>query len=209
MNVQLQPEFLVNEVFPPSPPHIVHMGVEETVSLAVSSPTPIISDSVEEASVPEEFLLVPLVHTEAVGNTEDIQIVKHPPAVHEGLHVNTINDPTNVQLQPEETSEARLIVHEGDETVQFPSTKLGDTTLQAKTIDPFINKEAASTEQLPIAVNSGEMILEPPAQFSEVQDQLPLKSTSQLEAEGDQSNTIASELPAVPEPSTAMHGIGL
>ena len=39
-------------------------------------------------------------------------------------------------------------------------------------------------------------------------DQLPLESTSQLEADGGPSNTIASELPAVPEPSTAMYGMG-
>ena len=39
-------------------------------------------------------------------------------------------------------------------------------------------------------------------------DQLPLESISQLEAKGDPSNTIASELPAVPEASTTMYETG-
>ena len=38
-------------------------------------------------------------------------------------------------------------------------------------------------------------------------DRLPLGSTSHFEAEGDPSNAIISELPTVPEPSTAMHGM--
>ncbi|KAJ8627304.1 hypothetical protein MRB53_020611 [Persea americana] len=104
----------------------------------------------------------------------------------------------------EETSEARLIVQDGDETVHLPSTELGDTPLKAETVDPFINKEAASIEERPIAIDSEETILEPPVQFSE----LPLESTSQLEAEGDPSNTIAYELLVVPEPSTAIYGTG-
>ncbi|KAJ8632684.1 hypothetical protein MRB53_026020 [Persea americana] len=74
--------------------------------------------------------------------------------------------------------------------------------------NPSINKEAASTEECPIANDNGETILEPPVQPSEVQDQLPLESTSQLEAEGDPSNTIASELLTVSEPATAMYGAG-
>ena len=38
-------------------------------------------------------------------------------------------------------------------------------------------------------------------------DQSPLESTSHFKAEGDPSNTIISELPAVPQHSTAMHGM--
>ncbi|KAJ8615513.1 hypothetical protein MRB53_034885 [Persea americana] len=82
------------------------MGVQETVSLVVSSPTPVIPERIEEAPVPKESVTIPLVHTEAAGN------------------------------------------------------------------------------------------------------QLPLESISQLEAKGDPSNTIASELPAVPEASTTMYETG-
>ncbi|KAJ8649441.1 hypothetical protein MRB53_002464 [Persea americana] len=34
-------------------------------------------------------------------------------------------------------------------------------------------------------------------------------STSQVEAEGNSHDTIVSEMPVVPEPSTAMHGVGV
>ena len=112
--------------------------------------------------------------------------------------------------------------------------------MQVETVDTSINKEAASTEECPNVVDSGETILEPLVQSSEVKgngilslavfllsslhlsfplpaiyqylftftDQLPLESTSQLDAEGDPSNTFASELLAVSEPSTAMYGAG-
>ncbi|KAJ8649032.1 hypothetical protein MRB53_002055 [Persea americana] len=139
---------------------------------------------------------------------QKIQIIEHPTVVQGGLDANTINDPADIQLQLEEPSGAHLIVQEGDETVQLSFTELGDTPLQLETVDPFINTEAASREEHPIPIDSRGTILEPPAQFSEVQDQLPLESTSQLEADGGPSNTIASELPAVPEPSTAMYGMG-
>ena len=135
----------------------------------MSSSTPVIPECIEEVPILEGFVPVPLVHTEATGSIEDIQIVEYPPFVQKGLDVNIINDPENVHLQHEETSEARLIVQDGDETVHLPSTELGDTPLKAETVDPFINKEAASIEERPIAIDSEETILEPPVQFSEVQ----------------------------------------
>ncbi|KAJ8622161.1 hypothetical protein MRB53_030690 [Persea americana] len=108
--------------------------------------------------------------------------------VMEGTVSLVVSSPTLVV--PERIEEGPVPVEsvpipiEGDETIQLPSTELRDTLLQAETIDPFINKDVVSIEERPIAVDSGETILEPPVQFSEVQDQLPLESTSQFEAEG-------------------------
>ena len=100
---------------------------------------------------------------------QKIQIIEHPTVVQGGLDANTINDPADIQLQLEEPSGAHLIVQEGDETVQLSFTELGDTPLQLETVDPFINTEAASREEHPIPIDSRGTILEPPAQFSEVQ----------------------------------------
>ena len=71
-------------------------------------------------SVPEESILIPLVHTKIAGNTKDIQVVEHPTIVQKGLDVNTINDPVDVQSQPKEFPEASLLVQEGDEAAQLP-----------------------------------------------------------------------------------------
>lgn len=57
------------------------MRVEETDSLVVSFPTPVIPEHIEEVPVPEEFVPFPLVHIEIAGSTKDIQVVKHPPIV--------------------------------------------------------------------------------------------------------------------------------
>ncbi|KAJ8632668.1 hypothetical protein MRB53_026004 [Persea americana] len=136
----------------------------------MSSPALVIPERIEEAPALEGSVPVPLVHKEIAGSTEDLRIVKHSLVVQEGLDVNTINDPADVQLQPEETSEACLIMWEGDETVQLPSTKPSDTPVQAETVDTSMNKEAALTEDCPIVVDSEEMILEPPVQSSETPD---------------------------------------
>ncbi|KAJ8632673.1 hypothetical protein MRB53_026009 [Persea americana] len=142
----------------------------------MSSPALIIPERIEEVPALEGSVLVPLVHKEIAGSTEDLRIVEHPLVVQEGL--------------------------------DLPSTGPSDTPVQVETVDTSINKEAASTEECPNVVDSGETILEPLVQSSEVKDQLPLESTSQLDAEGDPSNTFASELLAVSEPSTAMYGAG-
>lgn len=44
-------------------------------------------------------------------------------------------------------------------------------------VDPFINKEVASAEEFPTAINSGETASEPPAQPSEVQVTEPLQQS--------------------------------
>ena len=90
------------------------MEVEEIVRIKMSSPALIIPERIEEVPALEGSVLVPLVHKEIAGSTEDLRIVKHSLVVQEGLDVNTINDPADVQLQPEETSEACLIMREGD-----------------------------------------------------------------------------------------------
>ena len=72
--------------------------MEETDSLVVSFPTPIIPAHVKEVPVPEKSVPVPLVRTKIAGSTEEIQVVEHPTIVQKGLNVNTINDPVDVQL---------------------------------------------------------------------------------------------------------------
>ena len=71
----------MDSVSPPSAPHIVQKGLEETNSLIVSSQAPVISVHIEEVPILEESVPVPLIHTEIAGNTEDIQVVEHPPIV--------------------------------------------------------------------------------------------------------------------------------
>ena len=131
-NVQLQLEALLNEdILPPLPPHIVQMEVEEIVRIEMSPSALVIPECIEEAPSLEGSIPVPLVHKKIAGSTEDLRIVEHPLVVQEGLDLNTINDPVNVQLQPEETFEAHLIMQEGDEKVQPPSTEPSDTPVQA------------------------------------------------------------------------------
>lgn len=74
------------------------MGVEETNSLVMSSPTLVTPKYIEEVPVLEESIPIPIVHTEIAGGTKDIQVVEHPPIVQQGLDPNAINDPTDVQL---------------------------------------------------------------------------------------------------------------
>ena len=88
--------------------------MEEIDSLIVPSPTPVILVHIEEVPIPRESIPVPPVHTEIAGNTEDIQVVEHPPIVQEGFDVNAINNPADVQLQREESSGAHSLMQEGD-----------------------------------------------------------------------------------------------
>lgn len=88
--------------------------------------TPVVSGHIEEVLVPKESIPIPFAHTETAGSIEDVGMVEHPPIVLERSDVYTINDSANVQLQPEETSEARLTVQEGDETVQLPCPEFSD-----------------------------------------------------------------------------------
>ncbi|KAJ8615130.1 hypothetical protein MRB53_034502 [Persea americana] len=147
------------------------MEAEETLRIEVPSSVPIILELVKEMLILEESIPTPLVHEGAVENG---------------------------QSQLEETSEARLPVQEGDKMVRLPSTEFGDTPVQEETVDPSINNEGIWAEELPTATDIEEVTLESPIQSSEVQDQSPLESSTQLEAGNDPSNTVASELLVVP-----------
>ena len=88
--VQLPPEVFIDNIFPPSPPHIVQIGLEEINSLVVSSPTPVVLEHIEEVPVPKESIPIPLVHIETAGSIEDVEMVEHPPIVQEGSNVDTM-----------------------------------------------------------------------------------------------------------------------
>ena len=88
--------FVLALLFANTPPHIVQIGVEGTVSLVMPSPTPVTSGHIEEVPVLEEHVHVPLVHTEAMGSAGNVEVVEHSPTIQEGLDVNSINDPANV-----------------------------------------------------------------------------------------------------------------
>ncbi|KAJ8621780.1 hypothetical protein MRB53_030309 [Persea americana] len=130
-----------------------------------------------------------------------------PHIVQEGLDVDAVNDPANIQSQLEENFEVPLTVQEGYETAQLPSFEFDNSPVQVEAVDPSISKEVVQAEEFPIAVGSEAIVIENPVEPSEVQDQLPSGSTSQVEAEGDSHNTIISEVPLVPAPSTVMHGV--
>ncbi|KAJ8649179.1 hypothetical protein MRB53_002202 [Persea americana] len=113
-----------------------------------------------------------------------------------------------VQSQPEETSKIPLTAQEGYETAQRSSVEFDNSPVQVETVNPSISKEVVQVEEFPTVVESEEIVIKPPVQPSEVQDQLPSKlSTSQVEAEGDSHNIIISQVPVIYEPSTVMHGV--
>ncbi|KAJ8632689.1 hypothetical protein MRB53_026025 [Persea americana] len=79
--------------------------------------------------------------------------------------------------------------------------------MEVETVGLSISKEVVQAEESTAVIDSEEIVLEPPAQSSETQDQLPLGSTTQVKAEGDSHKAIISEVPVVPKPSTVMHGV--
>ena len=83
--------------------------------------------------------------------------------------MDAINDPTDVQSQPEETSEVPLIAQEGHETAQLPSAEFDNSPVQVETMDPSISKEVVQAEEFLVAVDSEEIVIEPPVQPSDVQ----------------------------------------
>lgn len=68
-NVQLQSEGFIDNIFSPSLPYIVQMGVEEINSLAMSSPTPVASEHIEEVPIPKKFVPILIVHMVTAGST--------------------------------------------------------------------------------------------------------------------------------------------
>lgn len=110
------------------------------------SPTPIISERVEEKPILEGSIPTPIVHKEVEDNTETFLAAEQPPIVQEGLDSSAINAPIDLQPQLEKTSKARPSMQEGDEMIQLPFTKSGDTSVQDRAVDPSINNKGVSIE---------------------------------------------------------------